>query len=265
VENAYVQEIFVTSIRLVHQFPGVSFQAGFQHKEAERVRADQSYVDVPKWDTYDARLSTRITPSVRLSAKGSWEHMRNGPQVVSDDNRSLFWDDRVRGQIKIDGGNDRFAGYAVYGYRFDQNSGREVEIATHNFTLGANYIFNDKASAYLEYANETIEAKGVDDDGLSLDDFFPSSISFAFGMDYSIRANESVSVAISHYFTRNANPLRLVDGNIRGTEITATYNRQLGPNSSLQVVFAPWTYSDRLVEQMRYRATALGINYRIKF
>jgi hypothetical protein len=61
------------------------------------------------------------------------------------------------------------------------------------------------------------------------------------------------------------NPLLLRDGNYRGTEITANYERSLGPDSSMSLFVAPWRYTDRLVEQMDYRSTLVGFSFTTKF
>lgn len=136
---------------------------------------------------------------------------------------------------------------------------------SHTVTLGGSYAFNDKASGYLEYVNDTMQARGMTEDGLSLDDFFPSSVSVAMGFDYLLNERETLSVGMSHYYTRNANPIGIEGGAIKETEFTATYNRQLGSNSSLAIVFAPWRYSDHVNDQLSYRVTVLGINYTVKF
>jgi predicted porin len=262
--NSYTQEQFLTKIRLVHHFPQASIQLGYKRREAERIRGDHLYVDVPKWDTFDGRVSTRIA-GLRLTAKGSWEHMRDGATMISTDSRALYWDDRVRAQLKLDGGNDRLSGYAVYSYRLDQNDARSTEITNHNLTIGASYLFNERASAYFEIANDTYEVDGFSEDGLHLDDFFPSSVSIAFGFDYSIDAKSSASLALNHYYTRNANPLRIEDGNFRGTELTAVYRRDINADSSFDVTVAPWRYRDRLNDQLDYRTTIFGVNYTVKF
>lgn len=264
-QNSYVQEMFQTSVRFVQHFGPASLQLGYRHKESERIRADHFYIDVPKWDTYEGRLTTPIFGGLRLTAGGTWEHLTDGASMLTEDNRQLYWDDRVKAQLRIQGGNDRLAGYAAYNYRFDQNSGRDIEILSHTLTLGASYVFNERASGYLEYVNDTMQARGLSEDGFSLDAFFPSSISVAMGFDYLLNDRETLSVGMSHYYTRNENPIRIDGGNIKGTEFTATYNRQLGPNSSLAIVFAPWRYSDRVNDQLSYRVTVLGINYTVKF
>jgi hypothetical protein len=264
--NAYVQEEFVTGGRLVHHFPGASFQFGYKRREAERLRRDQSFVDVPKWDIFDGRISARLGKALRLTAKGSFEHMRDGATMQMDeDSRALYWDDRVKGEVKLDLGGEKLSGYAVYRYRFTQNDDRATEITNHNWTVGASYAFTDQMSAWMEIANDTFEVEGFGEDGLFLDDFFPSSVSVAFGFDWAITPRDSFGLALNHYYMRNANPLRLPDGNIRGTEITGVYRREINADSSFDITVAPWRYRDRLFEQMDYRATVLGVNYTVKF
>ncbi|MCB8931825.1 MAG: hypothetical protein M9921_02795 [Fimbriimonadaceae bacterium] len=266
VANSYVRERFMTTARLVHRFQGAALQLAYKHREAERLRGDQTFVDVPKWDTYEGRLSGHLGGPLRYTVRGNWEHMTRGATMVVEDPRALYWDDRVMGQIKIDGGVDRFQGYATYTFRFDQNDPRDVEVRSHNLTVGGHYAFTDRTSAYIEFATDTYKVSSPPDElGLTLDAFFPSSTSYAVGFDHAISDRGSLSVAATHYTTRSANPLLVRDANYRGTEITATYSRVLSPDSSFSITYSPWRYTDKLYEQMNYRTTVVGLQYSTKF
>lgn len=265
-ERSFVRERFMTSARLVHRFQKASLQLAYKHREAERMRGDQTFVDVPKWDTYEGRLSGRLGGPLRYSIRGSWEHMVRGATMVVADPRALYWDDRVLGQLKIDGGFDRFQGYAAYTFRFDQNDPRETDVRSHNLSIGGHYAFTDRTSAFLEYATDRYTVSSpADESGLILDDFFPSSTSYAVGFDHAISDRASLSLAATHIVTNNANPLLERDGNYRGTEITATYSRVIGPDSSFSVTYSPWRYTDKLYDQMNYRTTVVGLQYSKKF
>lgn len=265
VENAYVRQRFSTGVRLSSRLAGMAFDGGYQHREIERVRGDQTYTDLLNWNTLDAKLSGKVFQRVRWSARYSWDHLSDAAAMVTLDPRQLYWDDRVKVQAKLDTDCDRFAGYLTYTFRYDQNSPRSVEVRSHNLTLGGSYSFSDRTSLFAEMANDTYEAKGVVDTGLSLDDFFPSSTTLAFGVDHTFNPNQSISLSVTRYYTRNANPLMLSDGNYNGTEITAQYRHRLNDNTSIDVLFAPWRHTDKLEEALSYRTTVFGVSCSFKF
>lgn len=267
-QNAYVRKRFITAFNLDHRFGnGIGLQAGFQHKEAERLRSDQTFVDVPKWNTWNARLNGKLGSSnLRWSLRGSWEHLNRSATMIGEDPRALYWDDRARLQAKLDYTNDRFAAYATYQYRFDQNSPRNVEVTSNFLTLGGSYTFNANTSAWAEFAHQSYRASGVVDvDGYDLDWFFPSNTSYAFGIDHAFNPSTSLSVALTHTVTNNDNPLGLRGGNVRNTELTATLRRKINERNALELVVAPWAYRDRLSGQMNSRPTMIGLNWTMKF
>lgn len=267
-DNAYVRKRYAYGARLSHRFLNSMFaQVGYEHREAERVRGDQTFVDVPKWDIVDGRVSGRLgSTGFRYALRGSWEHLNRAALMVTEDPRALYWDDRVRFLAKVTYGGERLNAYATYQYRFDQNTPRNVEISSQSLTIGGSYSFSDRTSAFLEFANESYRASGVRDEaGYDLDWFFPSSTSIGVGFNHVFDSATSLSIGLSHYVTNNDNPLGLRDGNIRNTELTATFKRQIDQNNAVELVVAPWTYRDRLSDQMGYRSTMIGINWTVKF
>lgn len=266
VENAFVRERFDTSLRLVHQLSNGSLQVGYRHREVERLREDQNYTDVPTWDKGEIRFGGRFGSGVRYGLKGSWEHLSKGAAIIGTDTRRLFWDDRVRGQAKLDYAGDRYALYGMYNYRFDQNSERDVEILNHQMTLGGSYQFSESASGFLELVSDTYRASGVvDETNVSLDEFFPSSVVLSGGFHWTLKNDSQAGLAFVRYFTRNANPYVLPEGNIRGTQVTATYTRTLSPSSSFSLALAPWSFRDKNYDQLGYRSTIFSVSYATRF
>lgn len=267
-ENAYVRKRFAYGARLFHRFArGMSAQIGYEHREAERVRGDQTFVDVPKWNLFDARLTGRFgSTDLRYSLRGSWEHLDRSALMVTDDPRALYWDDRLRFTAKLTYGGERLNAYASYQYRFDQNTPRDVEITSQSLTIGGSYTFSDRTSAFLEFAGETYRASGVrSETGYDLDWFFPSSTSVGLGLTHAFDPATSLSIGLTYFVTDNDNPLGLPGGNIRNTELTATFRRQIDDSNALELVVAPWTYRDRLSDQMGYRSTMFGIQWTYRF
>lgn len=267
VENAYVRKRWTTGLRLDHRFSSkANLQLGFEHRETERVRADQTFVDVPKWNTWNGRLSGRLNDSLRYSVRGKWEHLQRAPVMVGIDPRSLYWDDRVQLDARLEYLRDRFNAYAGYGYRFLQNSPRNVEVTSNHLTVGAGYVFTDRTQGYVEIANDSYRSSGVrDGDGYDLDWFFPSQTTYALGLSHQFTPATSLSVALSHSVTSNDNPLLLPGGNYRHTELTATVRHRLNDQNSLELVVAPWTFRDRVNDAYGYRATMIGLNWSMKF
>ncbi len=256
-----------SSLRIVQQTDIGRFDLGFQRRSNERLRRDQLFVDVPSWDVLDGRLGGKLPGGLRYSLKGSYEHLRSRPEFqTEEDARSLYWDDRVRLSGLITGGNDQFNGYLSYQFRYDENSPREVEVRRHSWALGGSYVFNERTSGYVEVLNETAKANGVvDETGYGLDLFFPSWTSLALGFDHAISPLDSMSLALNHYFTNNQNPGLEAGGNVRGTELTLQYRRQLSAAESLHVLVAPWRFDDKTEPSARYRVTVLGVSFGLKF
>lgn len=255
VQNAYVKSYFTTSARLVHRWNRWSAQLGFRHNEAERFRADQSFVDVPKWNVWDARVFGRINDNIRLTAKGSWEEKKGDAVMLTADPRSMLWNDKASAELKLDGGNEMFNGYASLSYRYRRNAHRGIEVRWHNFAVGGSYVFSPEVLGYLEFARDGYKVTGGTETGIALEDFFAESLSLAAGVDWTVSANDSLSVAANFYETNNE----------RGFRLTGQYRRQISPNQAISVFVAPWRLDDRQFGRSDYRTTLFGVDYTLKF
>lgn len=254
IQNAWVRKRLLTSARLMHRFPGWSLQFGFKHREWERVRADQSFVDVPKVNEYDARLAGKLG-SARLTLRGSWADLRDTAVMNSVDPRQMLWDDRAMFQAKMDGGNDVFTAYGVYTYKFQQNKQRGVDIRWNNFVVGGSYTFSPALNGYLEFASDDYAVGGGAESGQPLDFYFPGSRSIAFGLNWAKDARFSASANLNYYET----------GDMRGTQLTLSLRRALSPDHDLELVIAPWHRQDRALDLTGYRTTFLMAKYTVRF
>lgn len=264
--NATTRQRFTTSARLLQRLGKASLQVGYRRREIERVRADRSFVDTPGWNLWDARLTARLNDSLRFSLKGSLSTMDGDAVATSTtDNRQLVWDDRARFEARIDGGNDRFSGHLGYAFRFQQNDGRNVEVSGHGLTLGGSLTLGERTNAFFEFAGDSQRATGLAQDGVVLDDFFPSTSVIALGFDHRFDERTSMSLALTHSYTNNANPLGLPDENVRQTFLTGTFRHRLTDSTQFDVILAPWRSTDRAFGQMDYRATTIGVFYTTKF
>lgn len=264
-DTAYVRQRFTAGAKLSHEIGDGRLQLGYRHSEAERVRADQAFVDVPKSDQFEGRVSGKAGGGIRYVLRGSWEHTNDAAKMLTEDPRQLFWDDRVLGQLSLFKSFDRWSGYATYTNRFLQNSGRDVELGHDAYLLGANYAIDDRTSGYFEYSHEDYRGRGVTEEGYNFDDFFPSASVWALGFDFAQTLTQSFSLGLTYMTTRDANPLLLADQNVRRFEITSNFRKRLSEDSSLEVLFAPWRHEDRVVSTMDVRSAVFGLTYRTKF
>lgn len=253
--NAYVRRRFTSGARIIQRWPNWSLQFGFRHRESERVRADQSFVDVPKANDFDARLSGKLYGPVRLTLRGWWQDLRETATFQSDDPRQLLWDDKALFQAKLDGGNEKLAAYGAYTYRFQKNSLRDVEIGWSNFVLGGSYVFNEQWSGFAEFSADAYHVVGRAETGQDLDFFFPDSRSFALGLDWAKDANFGASASFNHFES----------GNVRGSQLTLSLRRRLGPDHDFELIVAPWRHDDRLYDLSSYRTTFLSARFTVRF
>lgn len=255
-EKASLRQRFTTGARLVSKLGGWGFQAGVRHREEERFRTDHLFVDVPVWNTFDVRLSTRMGSGKRLTLRGAWEDLRRAPVFQTDDTRQLFWDDKASASAKFDFSSDSCAGYAQYTFRFRQNKARDVELDWHNFAFGLSKQLSDKTSAYTEVSYDMFKGTGkVDGGDAKLRTYFPNSINAGAGLSTQMNANTVLSLGWNGYSTSN----------LWGSQLTGSLRRDFADGRALEIFVAPWSARDRLYGQTGYRSTALSVAYSMKF
>lgn len=255
-QNATVQKRFSTGVRVNQKlFNKWNLQVGYTRKESERLRANHTFVDVPKSNVWDARLTGRLTPYARLTARLRWDDLVASAGYQTPDPRQLQWDDNVLFQAKLDGGTDLLSYYAVYTYRFRQNRTRETEINWNNWTVGGSYQFTPTLSGFLELSQDSLLAGGAESGGVRLDDFFPSSRSIAAGLTWVRDENMSLSTSLNLYETNNS----------RYSQLNLNYRRRLSPDHELELMFSPWRFDDRLYDVTGYKATLASARMTIRF
>ena len=253
--NAYIRQRFTSGVRLVHRLSNWSFQAGFKHKESERVRSDQSYVDVPKSNEYEARLAGRLGNVGRLTVRGTWEDLRESAVMTTNDTRQLLWDDRATFQAKLDRGGELFSAYATYTYRFQQNRQRGVEVGWHNVALGGSYVFTPELSGFAEFTADSFRVLGSAETGERLDSYFPNSRSVAAGLSWAKDETLAIGASVNHYNSSN----------VRGTQLALNVRKSISPDQAFEFVLSPWRHDDRLYNVSGYRATLASLKYTVKF
>lgn len=254
IQNAYVRKRLVSSVRLMHRWPGWNFQVGFKHRESERVRKDQAFADVPKSNDYEARLSGRVGVA-RVTLRGTWEDLTASALMQTNDQRQMLWDDRTMFQAKVDCGGERFASYTTYTYRFQQNRQRGVEIGWHNIAVGGSYLFSDSISGYAEFAYDNFRVVGGSETGQDLDFYFPNSRSASGGLNWTLDSLSSASAGVNYFES----------GDVRGTQLMLTYRRALPKDQAIEVAVSPWRQDDRLYNLTGYKTTFLSVRFSVRF
>ena len=252
VQNAYVRERRQSQALLIHRWNRWNLQFGVRQREAERIRADQTFVDVPRWWTVEGRLWGRLNRQLRLTVRGFTEYLNDPPVVVGTDTRSLFWDERRFAQVKLDGGTPLFNGYISYNYRQWTNDARAVALNLTGFTLGGTYTPNDRLSVFAEYSTEAWGAKSEVTTFPTVANFFPNSRVGTIGLNWTIDARTQLSLTYTNFVTDNDNPLLLRDGNTEGRFLTANLTYLLPSDYQLTVTIAPWVYRDQVDRWMDY-------------
>ncbi len=254
--NAYVRRRMEIGTKIVSRWRGWNFQAGFQHRESERYRTDRTFVDVPKWNVYSAKITGRLTPQLRMTIRGTWDDLTAGATVQTNDPRRLFWDDQAMGEIKFDGAVGKLVGYASLAHRFRQNKARDTKLNWRTYALGGSYELNERAVMYVEWAQDHFSASGPSDaTAPSFDSYFPDENSATTGIDLTLSPKD--------HFAASFNIFR--GANVRGQQLTLNYHRDLAPNHSLELLVAPWQTSDRLAGLTSNNTTSFALRYQVRF
>src|SRR5687768_1716508 len=158
-QNAYTRENRSASARVIHRWSRWTGQLALQGREAERVRGDQSFVDVPRWATLEGRVSGRISRDWRLSVRGYTQSLSKAPPMVTQDRRNLLIDGRRFAQIKLDGGKPELNGYLTWTNSTVENSTRDVRVTANLLTLGGNWEAAPALSVFAELTRENWTGK----------------------------------------------------------------------------------------------------------
>jgi hypothetical protein len=266
VQDAYVRRQQMTSGRLVHRWRNWSATLGVREREEQRVRGDQTFVDVPKWWTFEGRVNGRLTRQARLTMRGYTESLSDGPQITeTTDTRPLYWKNRRFAQAKLDCGWPDVNGYLTYTFRRWENSSRGVEVTHNSWLAGGNWQVAPTLSLFGEWSHETWSGRSEIADFPTLENFEPNSRLYVVGLNWAITPRAYLSLNYSDFKTFNDNPLLLRDGNVSGHFLTFNSHYRFPSGCELGLVVAPWSYSDGVVGQMDYHTTVIMVTGSGKF
>jgi hypothetical protein len=255
VQNAYDRKQRGGGGRIVQHWPGWSVSLSIREREAQRVRGDQSYVDVPRWTTFDGRLYGRLSRQTRLTVWGYVQTLANPPVMTTEDARTLFWKQRSYAQVKIETGTGLANGYVVGAWERLDNSDRSAFVSIASLTTGGNWQITPKFSAFAEYVFEGWNAKNDVTDFPTIGRFAPNDREASVGASWQIDPRTSLYMSLSDVATTNDNPLLLRNGNTRGEYFTLSLRHQLRSGFGFGLVLSPWRYRDRVDSLMNYNTT----------
>ncbi|KXK14373.1 MAG: hypothetical protein QY327_04345 [Fimbriimonadaceae bacterium] len=265
VQSTFVRERNESFARLDTRIGAWKVSAAYRRVESERVRDDHSFVDVPIWNTVDARISGRICDGWRLSLRGQRQSLQGRPAMTTSDPRSLYFDDRTLLQAKIDGGSETLFGYAAWTRRENELDARSVNVRSDQLSFGATWLYGDRLEVFGEHNLEVQRARSevAGPDALGL--FFPDSRATTFGVNWIVDDQTNLSASYTFLATDNDNPLSLRDGNYVGDYLSLSLLRRMPNGDEFGLSFAPWRYSDKIVSQMAFDTLAVGLTYSRRF
>lgn len=264
-QSAVLREQFMGSTAFLTRWPGWSLRLDANYREAQRLNGDQTRLDVPRWWTLGGRLSGRLTRQIRLTVRGSSEHMSNRPLATTDDTDGLSWSSRDTAQVKLDGSFKDLTGYTVYTYKRLENVDRGTTLQADFFTAGANWQVNRRLSLFAQWDYEWWSGNATVVGPPSFQNFLPDSRVASAGLSWSIGSATSLLASLTDYVTNNDNPLLLQDGNIHGQSISITLQHRLPSGYEFGLTVAPWIYRDRVVSLMDYTATVVSVTAKGRF
>lgn len=265
VRNSFVRERMTAGGRLVHRLGDWTANVAYTHREAERVRADRSFVDVPIWDKTDVRLTGKVLGDLRVSLRGTYEHLRGRPMMVMADTRSTYWDDSRLFQLKLDKTADRYGAYGSVTLRSQRNALRDVDVKTTALNLGGTFDAAPGLSLFGEVSSEKADATGQGVENRNFDAFFPSSRVVTLGASYELKPDISLTATYSQIGTDNVNPMFERGGNYKGRFLTLGLVHRTKQGNEFGLLFAPWHYEDKTDASINYATTVIALTGKVKF
>lgn len=255
IQNAYVRKRNLSGINFETHLDKWGLGLGYQRREEERMRADQSFVDVPKWNIFDVKLNGRLNSQLRLGLKGSMEDMVTTPVFLTNDPTLLYWNRKATFNAKVSGGSDVTNGYFSYTCRYRRNDERGYSITWNNFAFGGSRIFSPKLLGYAEFSSDLYAVGGTSPAATALGAYFPTSETFLIGVDFTRNERENLSFVISSFYTQDQ----------WGQQIACTYNRDLGKERNIQITLSPWLQRDRLYNVDTFDAAIVAVKVGVRF
>ncbi len=266
VQTSFMREQHSFSSRLVQRWSRWQLQVGMNYRETERIRGDRLFLNIPKLWGFEGRLAGRLSRNLKLTLRGSTQHLSSLPLMLTTDTRSLYWNDRRFVQLKLDGGSPSLNGYFQWTHRRLANDLRASDVTSHFLTAGGNWEVNSRLSAFAEYNYEFWSGKSADSTVFPFqENYIPNSRVTVLGVSWSLTDQVFLLASYTDYTTDHDNPLREKDSNYAGRFLTMNLRYRFPAGHELNLMVAPWLYRDRIVDNMSYTATVLMLSGSARF
>jgi hypothetical protein len=265
VSTAYAREQRLAQFSLAQSYKKWNARLSISQRDVERVRADNTFVDVPQWTTFEGRLDGRLTRNLRLTVRGYTQDITDLPPMTTADPRSLYWSSRQFVQVRLQHTNGPAGGYFVWTYRNWDNDARAVNLDLNSFVVGGNWQVTQRLSLFAEYTKENWNGKSDITTFPTFRNFLPDSHVIAAGLDWMIDPRAFLSLNVTNFGTNNDNPLLLQDGNTNGLFFSINSRYIFPSGNEVGLTIAPWTYRDDVRSAMNYDAAIVMLTGKLRF
>lgn len=265
VQSALTREQRIGSVKLSHKWRGWSGQIGLKAQKSERVRGDQSDIDVLSWHTWEGKLSGRLSRSLKMSVRGYQQTLGNSPVMITSEPASLYWNRRDMLQWKLDGGGVDANGYITYTYRRWSNGERGTELATRELTLGGDWQVAPTLNLFSELSYDHWSGATPSTDDPLFNQFLPDSRLVVFGLNWNVNPKTFISLSYTDAKSVNANPLLLNSGDTHSRYLTITGRYRLPHQCDLGLTIAPWRYADNANDALNFNAAVVLLTATARF
>ena len=263
--NAYDRSRYQIRGRFIQRLSTWTAEFGYNELDIQRENANHTFIDTPRFHTFEGRLSGPLNSWSRFSVDASRQTLQGRAMMETDDPRALYWRNSFDLRAKLNAFANFGDAYVSY-FETDQNNDmRQTSVHSKILTYGADWTAKPDVTVYGEVSTEWWSAASLDPQALGLGLFFPNSTEFSLGANWNVNAAVSASAGYTQFWTKNPNPLVLPDGNNRGQFITVGATYRMANGNEVGVVFAPWRYTDREDSLRNYNTALLTLTARIKF
>jgi hypothetical protein len=259
IQNAWVRDQEMGSLLLTHRYAGWSGALGLKLREAWRINGDQTFVDVPRWTTVNAKLAGRLLPHVRLNLKGASETLSNAPSAITQDPLSLEWNIKDSASARLDAAWDNVNGYLSYAYQHWKNTGRDTVVNGTTLTAGGVYQATRDLSLFAEFEHQGWASSSLFAGDETLSNFLPGSDVGVVELTWNRGRRIQASLNFTEFTVYSDNPLLLPDQNTRGQMLTISGSYEFPSGDRLGLIVAPWHYTDTVTSGLNYNAAVVMV------
>jgi hypothetical protein len=261
--NAYVKDMNAGSFSLRQRIGDWRASVGLKLQYNDQVNGTQSYTDVPKWTTVNARFSGKILRVLKATVQGYVQVLDDPPSSTLDPTATLYWTNRNYLQGRLEGGTPDINGYFTYTWINERDRQQATTVTTNQFTVGGTWAIKPTVNLFAELHNE--EWRGSSPQDPTLQSFLPNSNTAVVELNWNPSSRAYLSVNYTAFATYNDNPLLLPGGNTQGNFVTISGRYKFRSGYEIGLVAAPWMYHDSVSSAFNYNATVFMITGSARF